>query len=355
MNTKDLLKIPAFPPVAAKLLQAAANDNTGAADLVHLLRSDPALSAQIIRHANSPLFNLMSEVKALDHAVALLGIQKIRMLALSAISRTYVRATAMVDTLRTFWRYSLSCALLAERIARPARVQEDTAYGAALLHDIGRLGLMMAHPNEYPKLLEAAAADLAAGVEFDLLGRERALFGIDRYEAGEWLARTWNLPQEFREAAGKYDLRMGEGVSDLTAVVMWACRIANSLGYAVLDNPRKPSYEEILQALPASLAAQLPARAEDLVAHIEAEIAALDSNGGSSDEESAKRAVAAARGNAQEDDETYEQSERDHCEPLSRARPRRRWNLWPVFVAGAAVLLITALVFVKLTTGHWPC
>jgi HD-like signal output (HDOD) protein len=90
INTTELLKIPPFPPVASKLLRITATDEIGARDLVRLLRSDPALSATIIRHANSPLYSLTTEVKALEHAISLLGIGKIRRLALAAVTRTYV-------------------------------------------------------------------------------------------------------------------------------------------------------------------------------------------------------------------------------------------------------------------------
>ncbi len=349
MNTSALLNIPTFPPVATKLLQLAANDETGAADLVHLLRSDPALAAQIIRHANSPLYGLVAEITALDHAVALIGVRKIRMLALAVISRTYISALAMEDSLRAFWRHSLASALLAERIASRVRVQEDTAYGAALLHDIGRLGLMVAHPQEYPKLLETAAADLAAGTQLDLLERERALFDIDRFEAGEWLARTWNLPQDFREAAGRYDVRAREHIFDLIGVVLWSGRIANSLGYAMLGNPNKPSYDQILQGLPSSLAAYLPTSAEILAARIEKEIAALDSNG-AVEEESANTALVTLVGDypgIEQEDGQIDYDERQHA----AERVKRRKNLRLVLLIGCVALLIGA-VLLKLATGH---
>jgi len=352
MNTSALLRIPAFPPVATKLLQLASDDETCAADLVYLLRSDPALAAEVIRHANSPLFRLVAEVTALDHAVALMGVKKIRTLALAVIGRTYITGLAMVDSLRCLWRYSLASALLAERIASRFRVQEDTAYGAALLHDIGRLGLMVAHPQEYPKLLETAAADLAAGVEFDLTDRERALFEIDRFEAGEWLARTWNLPQEFREAAGRYDVRAREHTFDLIGVVLWSGRIANSLGFAILDNPRKPSYEQILQSLPSSLATYLPTQGEVLAARIEKEITALDSSGGPVEEEEAANTALVALASDYPDDE-QEGGQREYgVRHRAIERVKRRKNFCLVMLAAAAALSIGALALLKMATGH---
>jgi HD-like signal output (HDOD) protein len=350
MNTAALLNIPAFPPVAAKLLELTANDESCVADLVHLLRSDPALAAQVIRHANSPLYCVAAQITGLDHAVALMGVRKIRTLALAVIGRTYFSALAMVDSLRAFWRYSLASALLAERIARRVGVQEDIAYGAALLHDIGRLGLMVAHPQQYTRLLQTAVADLSAGVEFDLLDRERALFDIDRFEAGEWLARTWNLPQEFREAAGRYDVQAHEHRFDLTGVVLWSGRIANSLGFAVLEYPNRPSYEQILQGLPASLATYLPSRPENLSTRIEKEIAALDSGAGADEDEAAGTALAPLPADYPQDEQEPGQS--DYGEGYRAARrSKRRRNLW-LLLTGAAAVLIGALLLLKLIASH---
>src|SRR5215472_1253988 len=100
MNTGVLLQVPAFPPVATKLLHLSFDDQTGIASLTHLLRSDPALSAEIIRHANSALFAIRTDVTTLDQAVTLLGVRRIRTLALAAISRTYVKGLLMVEDLR---------------------------------------------------------------------------------------------------------------------------------------------------------------------------------------------------------------------------------------------------------------
>jgi HD-like signal output (HDOD) protein len=176
-----LSNMPAFPPVAAKLLRVASDENAATTDLVHLLRADPALSAEIIRYANSPLFNFANDIRTLDQAAPLLGVRKIRSLALASIGRTYIRAVLMMDELRVFWRYSLACALLSETLARFCSIPEDTAYSSGLLHDIGRLGLMVTHPSEYAMLLQTAAAKLRMGEAFDLPEYERSLFGLDRY------------------------------------------------------------------------------------------------------------------------------------------------------------------------------
>lgn len=331
MNAGVLLQVPPFPPVATKLLRLPSDDLTGAAAVLPLLRADPALSAEIIRSSNSALFGLQTQVTALDQALMLLGMRKIRSLALAAIMRTYMRAVLIVDDLRLCWRYSVACALLAERIAGSDDVAEDTAYSAALLHDIGRLALMVAEPVEYPALLQAANEDLQQGKDVDLLQEERELLGMDRYDAGEWLARRWSLPEDLRAAAGRYP--DSETHPGLIRVVWRASRIANSLGFDMVADPRRPSYEQVRAALGPEFAAHLPHRAEDLRSRIEKEISLLDWDPCAFEQESAARMLL----NLEDP-------------PAVGPTPAQVLPLWSL-IAGCAVTLVLLLAILKLTAG----
>jgi HD-like signal output (HDOD) protein len=341
MKTHALSNMPAFPPVAAKLLRVASDENAAVADLVYLLRADPALSAEIIRYANSPLFNFANDIRTLDQAAPLLGVRKIRSLALASIGRTYIRAVLMMDELRVFWRYSLVCALLSEMLARFCAVPEDTAYSAGLLHDIGRLGLMVTWPSEYAMLLQTASAKLEAGEPFDLLEFERGLFdGMDRFAAGEYLAREWNLPEEFCMIAGRFPERTEESELDLLGVVRTAARLANSIGFCVLRNPHGPSYRDILDELPMHVAASFPSEAEDLRLRLEEEVATLDQD--------------TRKGEQAPDMQALLDIDRTPAEPVwsggddnAVQAAGAKWGLWPVALTGAVVLVIV-LVWMRL-------
>jgi HD-like signal output (HDOD) protein len=341
LKTSALSNMPAFPPVAAKLLRVASDENAATSDLVYLLRADPALSAEIIRYANSPLFNFANEIRTLDQAAPLLGVRKIRSLALASIGRTYIRAVLMMDELRVFWRYSLACALLSEMLARFCAVSEDTAYSAGLLHDIGRLGLMVTHPSEYAMLLQTASATLESGEPFDLPAYERSLFGLDRFAAGEWLAREWNLPEELCAIAGRFPEQTEQRDElDLLGVVRTACRLANSLGFCVLRNPHGPSYRDILDEMPLSVAASFPSEAEDLRSRLEEEIATLDQD--SRDGENAPEMQALLDIGQTPSPAASASGNSDAMEPADAKR-----SLWPAVLTGVLVLVIL-LIWMRL-------
>lgn len=332
METSALLQIPAFPPLAAKVLCLPANDESGTASLVRLLRSDPALSAEIIRFANSSLFALRADVDSLDQAVTLLGLRRIRGLALSAIMRTYLKGILLIDELRSFWRSSVACALIAERISPAIDIPEDTAYAAALLHDIGCLGLMMADPVEYPRLLQIAAEEREAGKEFNLLDEERNLFGFDRYDAGAWLARHWNLPEDLRAAAGRYSA--DETECGLIGLIVAAGRLANSLGFAMVTDPRRPTYEQIRASLAPEVASRLLACGDEFRTHTEKQIALLDWDTCAFEQESAARALLNFSGQAVAG---------DNQDVAVAFEPRQRRPYTAIWAGGAVLLLVLIL------------
>ncbi len=57
-----LARIPAFPPIVLRLLNLLASDDVEIRDLVALISSDPAFSAQLLRVANSPLFGFRAQI-----------------------------------------------------------------------------------------------------------------------------------------------------------------------------------------------------------------------------------------------------------------------------------------------------
>jgi len=332
MDISAFLQIPAFPPLATKVLCLPANDTTGATSLIRLLRSDPALSAEIIRCANSSLFALRADVDSLDQAVTLLGLRRIRGLALSAIMRTYLKGILLVDELRSYWRYSVACALIAERLSSPLGIPEDTAYAAALLHDIGCLGLMVADSVEYPRLLQIATEERESGKEFDLLDQERNLFGVDRYDVGAWLGREWSLPDDLRAAASRYS--PDEKEYGLLGLIVAASRIANALGFAVVNDPRRPTYEQIRASLASEVASPLPHCGDELRAETEKQLGLLDWDTCAFEQESAARALLNYSG------ETAAEDAEERADAFEPRQPRS----YTAVVAGGAVLLVLLIL-----------
>lgn len=247
-----LARIPAFPPIVLRLLDLLARDDVEIRELVALISSDPAFSAQILRVANSPLFGFRSQIDSLQSALVVLGLRRIRSLSMTVATANHMKGVLQIEELARCWRHMLACALLTEQLARSCSAFEDRAYTAGLLHDVGRLGLLLAYPNEYAEMLRRADRNT-----LELLDVERQELGMDHCEAGRALAEHWSLPPDFQIIAARHHDPQSGATVDLLTLVHLGCKLADSLGFWVVEPLQPCSAEEIQQSLSPQLAKRI--------------------------------------------------------------------------------------------------
>jgi HD-like signal output (HDOD) protein len=251
-----LKALPPFPAVALQLLSLLDNPDVPLKKVVDLLRMDPALSAELLRVANSALYGFVQRIDSVKHAVVVLGSENVKRLALTVALGKFAKSFLRYENLRTCWNHVVATAMICEELGITLNLGKDRAYTAGLLHDIGRLALLVSYPVEYGNLLAVAREE-----NFDQLECERQLFDIDHCLAGQWLAEHWNLPDDFSYAIAQHH-QAGPTEGDLTLLVRCACRLADCLGYSVLQRPSDATVAEILRELPLRDPAQTEADLE---------------------------------------------------------------------------------------------
>jgi len=261
----SLASIPAFPTVVLRVLDIVSKDDPDFDLLVREIASDATLSAQVLRLANSPLFGFAAEIGTVQHAVVALGAAQVQSLVMSVATANYSRAALRTEALQKVWRHAVASAILSREVARAAGMPLEQAYCLGLLHDIGRLGLLVAWPDDYNLILQEADRD-----SMSLLDLERRLFGKDHCEVGRLLVEQWKLPPEFRVVAGRHhDPPTGMLEVDNLKVAWLGCQLADSLGYWVAKPLRPVSLEELLCEMPPSVRDRFPADTETLKALVE--------------------------------------------------------------------------------------
>jgi HD-like signal output (HDOD) protein len=271
-----------MPAMAGHLLGLLAREHVGMAEVSATVAADPAVTAEVLRAANSAEFGLRGEVTDLRHATTLLGIDRLRALAGTVGLRRYLGTTLQTPAVTRVWRHSLACALIAEQLAVRCGGHAGDAYTAGLIHDLGRLALVVAHPGVYPTFLDATTATGRA-----LLGAEHETFGMDHCAAGRWLAQQLRLPQGFQDVAQHHHDPPATERSELLARIAVSCRLADHLGYQVTLPVTMASAEPqalldgLLEPLPQAdrvaivselgpLAAEVAGRVEELVSMLAA-------------------------------------------------------------------------------------
>ncbi len=241
-----LRELPPFPAIATKLLRALSHDNAEFKEIVTLIRADAALSSELLQIVNSPVYGFPSRISSIQNAVTLLGLNRVKCFAVAVSMKGFLHTALRLDLLRLVWRHSLACGLVCEELSAACSSSpsgDDRAYTAGLLHNLGRLGLFVAHPESYTELLTDKETA-------DILAREREAFGVDHCEAGGWLAETWGLPDEIRLAAiGHHQPPRGKGF-DLLDLVRVGVLLTEMFGFDVTPPPHAYTMVEIRSLLP---------------------------------------------------------------------------------------------------------
>src|SRR5258708_6321197 len=145
--------LPSFSPVASRLIGMATQERISLKEIGQMIEMDPALAADVLRLANSPLYARRVEITGVLRAIAMLGLEAVRGMVLTVALRNFSRSATGAPVFRQCWRHNLACALIAADLAGACMMDRDEGYSVGLLHDSGRLALLAASPITYSRLL----------------------------------------------------------------------------------------------------------------------------------------------------------------------------------------------------------
>ena len=184
------LVLPSLPVAIIKFLETSFDDSCDINTLADLAKTDPSLSASILRLANSPYFSKGHSVTSLKQAAIVLGIKLLRNIALTlSIYDAFSDLSSLSNfSLSAFWYHSLSTAASAKRMAEEINSKEaEEAFVAGLLHDIGQLALIREDPKGYQQIFQLACTG------HTLIESEIEIWGRNHAEVGAELLKNWRL------------------------------------------------------------------------------------------------------------------------------------------------------------------
>ena len=190
--------LPSPPAVAVRLIELGEDPDVGLDQLIEVLRADPALTARLLRLANSPLYARRRRAETLHQAVVLLGMDAV---FTAALSLTLVGDREALGTsslsFRDQWSRSVHAAVAAQLLARRCGgATPGDAFLAGLVQDIGVLALGRVVPDLYDRLTSRS-------VHEDLVACELDGVGIDHAAAGAILLEEWRLPGHIVDAVAR--------------------------------------------------------------------------------------------------------------------------------------------------------
>ena len=233
--------LPSLPAVVMELLSSIEQDDIDISVLAKKVSYDQALTAKTLRLANSSSFALQVKVTTIQQAITFLGFQTTRnLITAAAVTGCFPSGRCPGFHDKTFWRHSIATAACARALARRLRFNQDIAFTAGLLHDIGRLVLVSAQPEAY-----GAVVRWRAQHDSDWQAAEQAVLGIDHVDAGVALADHWNFSGTMRQAIAYHHAPDVHGAGFLAAIVHVANAIVHALDLAVEDDELVPRVSSV--------------------------------------------------------------------------------------------------------------
>jgi HD-like signal output (HDOD) protein len=241
--------LPPFPNTVLELTAVLSSPSVDVKKAGKLIRTDPSLSAQVLRLCNSPMFGLRSRVLSIEQATILLGTERLRSLALTCSLVDYSGFGLPREQVTNFWRHSFLAALLSERLAKAIEYSEkEQAYIAGLLHDIGQVPQWMLAVEEKTIYKTAPPANWA-----DNTSIERDHFGMDHCAIGSSMALSWNFMPSFIDVLGyhhepeeaQHDPNLVEIVATIEHYLRTKTPEAPAAGAEALRTPEDPQAAEV--------------------------------------------------------------------------------------------------------------
>lgn len=237
---KNIDHLPVMPSIASNLLALQANPDGTVDDMVRIISHDPALTAQILRYANSALFGFSGQINNLQDAIfRVLGYETVLYMSFgAALGRAFKLPQSGRLSMNTFWKEATYraalCQQLSLRMPNHFRPPASVAYITGLLHNIGIVLMGNLFQTEFDWLNKM----LTSRPEQSLIETEQNLFDCTHCTIGKHLFEYWNMPEEMTVVVGEHHT---ENYNGNQARYVWLTQLA---GQALSAHGLSDSHDE---------------------------------------------------------------------------------------------------------------
>ncbi len=222
---KNIDHLPMMPALAAGLLELQSNPDGTVDDMVRIISHDPALTAQVLRYANSALFGFSGQINNLQDAIfRVLGYETVLYMSFgAALGRSFKLPQNGRLSMNSFWKEATYRAALSQQLALRMPLKSRPAipvvYITGLLHNIGLVLMGSLFQTEFNWLNKM----LTSRPQQSLITTEQNLFDCSHATIGQYLMRHWNMPEEISVVVGEHH---NVNYSGEQAVYVWLTQLA---------------------------------------------------------------------------------------------------------------------------------
>ena len=188
---KNDIKLPSPPEIAIRILETVKKEDASYDGLAQIISSDPSLVAKTLKVVNSSFYGLPQKVGSLEKAIAILGLNAMKNIALSFVITNELRSqNSNGFDFDFFWKRSVTAAVAADLTATFIGDKNEDAFVTGLLQDIGIAALHISQKDDYSKVFDEKTAE---NLSVELA--EKKVFGFDHQELGSEILKKWGLSE----------------------------------------------------------------------------------------------------------------------------------------------------------------
>lgn len=197
----SIRKIKQLPPpsgLSREILRIVSDDQVDLIDLVSIINKSPAITARILRCANSAYYGQRGEIATVREAIIrVLGLGITRSLALAmALSSSFNVNKSSNFNAERYWFNAVTTASIAQGLSPYLRVRTRpapaTAYTTGLIYNLGLQALVHCFPQPMDEIFSQTQGSLGE--------RTEAVLGISHHQVSALLSQSWDLPQAITQA-----------------------------------------------------------------------------------------------------------------------------------------------------------
>lgn len=191
------------PMVYNRLMEVINHPRGGAGDVANVIRQDTSLTARLLRLVNSAFFAFPKKIETVSQAVSVVGTSQVRDLSLAtSITGLFKDIPEDLIDVEGFWKHSLATGVAARVLAGlRSEANVERFFVAGILHDVGRLVLLLRAPVVAREILEYSREK-----DVHLFEAEKEVTGFDHARVGAVLMKHWGMPDVLQEGLGYHHI-----------------------------------------------------------------------------------------------------------------------------------------------------
>lgn len=223
-----VVDLPALPATAQKVLSLISDPEVSIEKVKRIISADPALSARILKIANSAFFGGYRNIQNLNQAVLRLGLNSVRNVVVATSMRHVYKTFGLTEKL--LWEQMIGSAISSGLIARQTRAADpEDSFIGGLLHDVGKVVLNNEYPDDFARIMERVNNE---GVSYH--EAEKDAFDLTQRDLGVLVVRKWGFPESIELMIRHFDnheaLSRERALGNLVSVITIADKICQKLG-----------------------------------------------------------------------------------------------------------------------------